>query len=545
MKKSKVLSLLTAGAMCVAMLPMSAFAAGIDAPHVDSATIADTQSVSDANGNLYLTVPTSLQLANKTFELTTSEKVSFVATSETAAGQLYASEGSDTSATLRFAINAPGYDLDSEDYSISLTSSDGIEWTGTFNENFNATMAVLGQGLNYSNATLRAGTVVNDAGTGNAIWDIYTNSDAANTQLVICDPDSQMVTVTYVYGEGENDKYEWNLPEGAPLPQVTIPGNLVLEGWYTDDTYTTKATFGQAVTADMELYANLVAAEDTSSFADALERGDSVLYISDMADWNSFVANSDDVAANQRVELLTDINCGGASYTALNFDGDFNGNNHTISNATFTSNGNYAGMFAELGATQKIANLYLDNITISGSMLNTSNFSGVLAGRVYGVNETPRENCLIQNVHVTNSSVSGYTCGGLVGYSFASMIRYCSVENTSVSGLANAAGIVGLTYGDVDACYSNGMTLFGLQARGRGGIAGKILESGNVTNCWYSYDGDEGPAGEIIDGTEDNNVSTSDSAWSWMSWAANQTVWTVSGQSASFIPEAIEYSFGA
>ena len=113
MKKSKVLSLLTAGAMCVAMLPMSAFAAGIDAPHVDSATIADTQSVSDANGNLYLTVPTSLQLANKTFELTTSEKVSFVATSETAAGQLYASEGSDTSATLRFAINAPGYDLDS------------------------------------------------------------------------------------------------------------------------------------------------------------------------------------------------------------------------------------------------------------------------------------------------------------------------------------------------------------------------------------------------------------------------------------------------
>ena len=92
---------------------------------------------------------------------------------------------------------------------------------------------------------------------------------------------------------------------------------------------------------------------------------------------------------------------------------------------------------------------------------------------------------------------------------------------------------------------SDGMTLFGLQARGRGGIAGKILESGNVTNCWYSYDGDEGPAGEIIDGTEDNNVSTSDSAWSWMSWAANQTVWTVSGQSASFIPEAIEYSFGA
>ena len=44
MKKSKVLSLLTAGAMCVAMLPMSAFAATPGAPTVTSATIADVTS---------------------------------------------------------------------------------------------------------------------------------------------------------------------------------------------------------------------------------------------------------------------------------------------------------------------------------------------------------------------------------------------------------------------------------------------------------------------------------------------------------------------
>lgn len=60
MKKSKVLSLLTAGAMCVAMLPMSAFAAGIDAPHVDSATAAN-QTVWTVSGQSASFIPEAIE----------------------------------------------------------------------------------------------------------------------------------------------------------------------------------------------------------------------------------------------------------------------------------------------------------------------------------------------------------------------------------------------------------------------------------------------------------------------------------------------------
>ena len=114
-------------------------------------------------------------------------------------------------------------------------------------------------------------------------------------------------------------------------------------------------------------------------------------------------------------------------------------------------------------------------------------YSGILAGQVSGNNEVSRENCLVQNVHVIGGSVNGRTAAAVAGYSFGSTIRYCSSEGTSVSGLANGAGIVGLTYGTIDTCYST-VDPFGLQSRGRGGIAGKLLESGSIINCWYTYD---------------------------------------------------------
>ena len=113
-----------------------------------------------------------------------------------------------------------------------------------------------------------------------------------------------------------------------------------------------------------------------------------------------------------------------------------------------------------------------------------------------------------------------------------------------MTGLANAAGISGLTYSDIDACYSKDVSLTALQARGRGGIAGKILESGNVTNCWYEYDGLEGPAGEIsVDGHQSNNIISTSNSTQWKLWNRGQSVWTLGENSASFIPEAILYKF--
>lgn len=290
----------------------------------------------------------------------------------------------------------------------------------------------------------------------------------------------------------------------------------------------------------------MAAEADYASFEEGLAEKAPILYISDKADWDAFVTNSAQVSADQRVQLTASLDLEGASYQAIQFEGDFDGGNNTISNAKFTANGKYAGMFSELGATQKIANLNLDNISATGSVL--SSYVGVLAGWVYGVNETPRENCLIQNVHVTNSSVSGYTSGGLVGYSFASMIRYCSVEDTTVSGLANGGGIVGLTYGDIVSCYTNNVAPSGLQTRGRGGIAGKLLESGSITDCWYTYEAIYGE--EQLPGEVDGNFylnKESDVKVQYLGardWAATQSGWTVTLQDdAVVISYAIDTTY--
>lgn len=537
----KFISIAAVSALCATMLPTTALAAATDGPYVTGASIADAIAKTDFSGNLYLTAPSSMNLAGKTFTLTTDEAVSFVSTTAPESGELYASAGSSTSATLKF--NVTGFDTDS--YNIGLTSADGQNWSGAFSDGFNATFEELGQAMNTLQGSMHPGMMQGADGSLSQTWNIYANFDAANTQLVICDPAAEMAEVTYDFGSGE---YTWELPVGAPLSNVDVPDGIVVQGWYTDSDFTegNEVDFvNDTVPAGgLTLYAELEQIPATSGFLQGLNNEDEILYIQNTTDFEDFVTNGYQVTEDQLVVLTEDLNLNGESYSAINFNGSFDGRGHTISNAEFTPNNGYAGLFSELDGNQVIANLNLDSITASGSLFSSSGYAGVLAGNVYGNAEGNRMNLLIQNVHVTNSTVSGYTAGGLVGFSFPCTIQYCSVEDTQVTGLANAGGISGLTYADINACYSDGMSLTALQSRGRGGIAGKILESGNVTNCWYSYSGNEGPAGEIsVDGYANNNIISSSGSFAWTMWNRGQSVWNLGTNSASFIPEAVEYTF--
>lgn len=546
----KIASVLVAGAMFATMLPVSAFAATPGSPMLSGASIAGNAAVVDANHNLYLKVPSNTQLAGQTFSLTTTEAVSFVPTQENAAadGELYTYSGGSNSASLRFAIDLSSHvggsdiNFNTPAYSIDLTSSDRMQWNGAFNTGFATNAATLGQAMNMTSASLRPGMMQDDSGTDIDRWRIRANFDAVYTQLVIYDATSALYTVNYIYDGGN---YSWQLPAGAPLPEVTIPGNLTLEGWYHDDEYTDAVDFAtETVTDNMTLYAKTDSGnppvEGDTFLTDLANQTRTEVRISTPNDFAEFVNHSTEVAPSRRVVLEDDIDLNNASYQAIQFEADFDGQGHTISNGRFTANNGYAGMFSEIGATQKIANLNLNNITVTGGTF--SGYAGVLAGQVYGVNETPRENCLVQNVHVTNSSVTGYTSGGLIGFTFACSVKYCSVENTSVTGLANGGGITGLTYADIIACYST-VSPFGLQSRGRGGIAGKLLESGKIQDCWCSYSAIRG-TNDL--GTEINNVTTGSDEYAWEDWedALTENVWVVNGQSASYVPNSIYYPFG-
>lgn len=160
----------------------------------------------------------------------------------------------------------------------------------------------------------------------------------------------------------------------------------------------------------------------------------------------------------------------------------FNGNNHTIKNAKIVMDAtaeNAAGLFDASSVAFK--DLKLDNIQVTGSNVGNST-AGVLSGSC---------NFPIDNITITNSSVTGgkYT-GGVVGYGYTS-ITNCTLTNVTVKGGYKLGGIIGYicasgkNTGDV-----TGNTLTGCTVDGIGGgvfaggkdkyIIGKVV--GNY-NC--------------------------------------------------------------
>ena len=273
--------------------------------------------------------------------------------------------------------------------------------------------------------------------------------------------------------------YTFVLPAGSTLTDISLPEQTgeEFEGWYTDEDCTIPAVLNTAVNSNLTLYADFTDTTGTSTFTEALERGDSILPISNLADFTAFVARADEVTADQRVELQNDLPLGGGSFSSIaNFKGDFDGQNYTISNGAFTAVDNNAGMFATLGAGQVVANLKLDEITVA----NATN-SGILAGSING-GEGNRP--LIQNIQVTNSNVTGRNAGGIAGYAFLTDIKYCSTKSGVVSGNINAGGIAGISYSNITNCCSTieatAWPIFG----DAGGIVGKNLEASHIEYCW-------------------------------------------------------------
>lgn len=122
-------------------------------------------------------------------------------------------------------------------------------------------------------------------------------------------------------------------------------------------------------------------------------------------------------------------------------DPTFDGNNHTIKNAKIVADAaaeNMTGLFNV--SHEAFKNLKLDNIHVTGSNVGNSS-AGILAGSCHG---------RIDNITITNSSVTGgkYT-GGVVGYGYTD-ISNCTLTNVTVKGGYKLGGIIGYI------CASNG-----------------------------------------------------------------------------------------
>lgn len=498
-----------------------------DAPEITGITIAGNEGVA-ADGSVSILLDEGLGLANASVILTTSEAVHFVATDSAASGELYAVSAADGQVSLRFKVAAGSTDLDTDAYRLDLTSSDGKTWTGKFSSGFDATAGSLAEALDAVGSSLRAGTFVDAAGNGNERADIYSNEDAANVQLVFCGKDVTRYQVTYHYDGGS---YKWSVPSGAPLVEAEVSSNLGNVTWYTDAAYTNAATFGGAVTSNMDLYAKSDASADVSAFSEGLDAGDAILYISGSDDWAAFTSRSSEVKSSQRVVLKADIDCGGASYTALIFAGDLDGQGHTISNATFSASGDCNGLFASLSGNQRICNLTLSMITV-----RSASYAGALAGTASGGNG------IIQNIQVRNCAVSGNNAGGVIGLTEKATVQYCSNRGGRVTGLSNGGGIVGINYGTITDCYA-AVSPTATLSTGRGGICGKNLGDGVTNWSWCTYARAAGRTHEqgINNLTSVSNATSEDD---FVAWGGERLIWSFAdGTATDFDVLFVYYDF--
>ena len=218
------------------------------------------------------------------------------------------------------------------------------------------------------------------------------------------------------------------------------------------------------------------------------------------------VVNSGDTDLN--IILDNDIDLSDIDWTPIGtesrpYTGNFDGGGHTITGLKIDKSGtDYVGLIGCLGSGGKVQNVTLTNISVSGA-----NCVGGIAGQNYGT----VENCSV-NGTVTGK---GFTdTGGIAGSNYGT-ISGCSAEGT-VTGSVNVGGIAGGSYlgviidgchstADVSgissvggvlgnlgnnsflmACYSTGnVTVTSTDGSFVGGVVG-INSQGTVTGCYHA-----------------------------------------------------------
>ena len=507
----------------------------------DDAAITKTES----NGSFLFTAPGGTEVVDYTTTVTLSSDAVFTATTP-GEGDLYVSAVGDNTVTLKFNLTVGGVNINTDQFALTLEKQENNVWTGGFSNAGDLTLETLAGYLTNQNIQLAAGAL----GANSPAQDILVNMDDENVMLVLCAPGVAVYTVDYVVDESTT--ITWKLPAGAEIPEIAVElsGGQEIEGWYTDADCTTAFVEGTTVTGNTTVYAKVSAPTEDKTFLEKLEDHENVT-ITNKTEWDTFVENSDVVVAGQLITLGTDINCGNAIYDSMTFKGNFNGNGKTISNATFravdsayyTSSENdivCSGMFAALGAGQTIANLTLEDITAEFS----TTYSGVLAGLADGTSSNP---VLIQNVQVRDSSASGRTAAGVVGFTRNTTVRYCSSTGTTITGLANGGGVVGINNAHVEYCYSTSTpTALTFLGGSVGGVISKNVRGGNNNYCWAYMQ----VVGAEEDGPGQNlNSLEANASMSYETFYNNgftQYCWTMSDNGpAEFDPDEVSYNFGS
>ena len=189
------------------------------------------------------------------------------------------------------------------------------------------------------------------------------------------------------------------------------------------------------------------------------------------------------------ITLDKNIDLTGKDWTPIGTDydnsytGTFDGDGHTITGLTVTTNDEYAGLFGHLGEAGTVKNVVMEDVQI------TSNHSRSHAGGVAGHSNGTIENCSV------SGSVSGTVfVGGVVGAQWFGSTTGCS-SSATVKGTTCVGSLVGQAHrgATLTACYATGnvtLEIDPIRNTAAGGLVGMNAGSsilacyaiGNVTS---------------------------------------------------------------
>jgi hypothetical protein len=236
----------------------------------------------------------------------------------------------------------------------------------------------------------------------------------------------------------------------------------------------------------------------------------------DPNDWNDYFKLMADI--NMSAYTGTQYNIIGNEGTA--FTGTFDGNEHIISNLTYTTTAavNYVGLFGYINGAA-IQNLGIENVSLSTG----GSWVGGLAGYKSGT---------VTACYVKGGSVSGdWAVGGLIGNNEEGSVEDCYATNSVHSTGSFSGGLIGRNWvGTVSGCYSTGAvngTNF------VGGFAGWSLEGSYFTACFWDTQTSgqangmgEGSSTGIVGKTTDQMLSTfTDAGWDFSATDGDPANW--------------------
>lgn len=140
-------------------------------------------------------------------------------------------------------------------------------------------------------------------------------------------------------------------------------------------------------------------------------------------------------------KVVQDIKIARTNKTISCFAGDFDGQNHTISNLKVTKN-DRAGLFGAIRVG------VVKNVKINGATIKSNHYAGALVAWGY----VDVDNCHVTNAMVEcspiNSDDNGDKAGALVGWTGedCSSITNSTVTNSTVSGYRDVGGVVGMAH---------------------------------------------------------------------------------------------------